>query len=116
MYNATKFGLRGFGSGLRQDLHGTGVGVSVVMPGFVSEAGMFADSGMELPRVARLVTPDQVAAGVVRAVVRDKGEVVVAPLEMRASARLGQLAPGLNAAVQRRAGAADIVADHRGGS
>src|SRR5262249_26323753 len=28
LYNATKFGLRGFAHGFRQDLHGTGVGVS----------------------------------------------------------------------------------------
>lgn len=33
IYNATKFGLRGFALGLRQDLHGTGVGVSLVGPG-----------------------------------------------------------------------------------
>src|SRR4029453_5378903 len=28
LYTAAKFGLRGFAHGLRQDLHGTGVGVS----------------------------------------------------------------------------------------
>jgi short-subunit dehydrogenase len=42
MYNATKFGLRGFGFGLREDLRGTGVGVSVIAPGFIRDAGMFA--------------------------------------------------------------------------
>ena len=36
IYSATKFGLRGFAAGLREDLHGTGVGVTVVFPGFVS--------------------------------------------------------------------------------
>ena len=43
LYNATKFGLRGFAFGLREDLHPHGVGVSVVSPGFVRGAGMFAD-------------------------------------------------------------------------
>src|SRR4051794_35095261 len=33
LYSATKFGLRGFGQGLRGDLAPDGVGVSVVFPG-----------------------------------------------------------------------------------
>lgn len=116
MYNATKFGLRGFAGGLRQDLHGSGVGVSVVMPGFVRDAGMFANSGMVLPPGVRTVTPEQVADGVLRAIDKDLGEVVVAPAELRLGAKLAQVAPGVNAAFQRRAGAADIVGEHKGGS
>ena len=42
IYSATKFGLRGFGLALREDLAGKGVGVSVLLPGFISEAGMLA--------------------------------------------------------------------------
>lgn len=114
MYNATKFGLRGFADALRQDLHGSGVGVSMIEPGFVRDAGMFVNSGMTLPAGTRTVSPEQVAAGVVRAITRNKGEVVVAPVELRLGARLGSLAPSLNAAIQRRAGAADIVGAHRG--
>src|SRR5262249_47933278 len=34
LYHATKYGLRGFAAGLRADLHGSGVGVSCVFPGF----------------------------------------------------------------------------------
>ena len=36
-------------SGLREDLRAAGVGVSVVSPGFIRDAGMFPDSGAELP-------------------------------------------------------------------
>ena len=68
LYSATKFGLRGFAAGLREDLHGSGVGVTVVFPGFVAEAGMFADSGVGLPRWVGTRTPDQVAAAVVRGI------------------------------------------------
>ena len=49
LYNATKFGLRGFAAALRADLHDSGVGVSAVFPGFIRDAGMFADAGVTLP-------------------------------------------------------------------
>lgn len=114
LYNASKFGLRGFAHGLRQDLHGSGVGVSVLHPGFVRDTGMFADSGMELPPGVRTVSPDDVARAVVSAIVHDRGEMLVAPVEMRWTARLGSIAPGLSAAIQRRAGAAEIVGNHAG--
>src|SRR6202000_2976975 len=42
MYNATKFGLRGFALGLREDLRRDGIGVSVVAPGFVRDVGVVA--------------------------------------------------------------------------
>ena len=47
VYNATKFGLRGFGFALNEELRGTGVGATTVFPGFIREAGMFADSRRE---------------------------------------------------------------------
>ena len=114
MYSATKFGLRGFALGFRQDLHGTGVGVSHILPSFVREAGMFVESGMQLPKGVRTVSPEAVAKAVVSAITKDRGEIVVAPLELRIGAALGSLAPGLSAAVQRRAGAADIAGGHTG--
>ncbi|PZS12647.1 MAG: oxidoreductase [Pseudonocardiales bacterium] len=102
IYSSTKFGLRGFAHGARQDLHGTGVGVSVVLPGFISDAGMFAESGTELPKGIRTSTPEDVASAVVKTIVRDRAEIVVAPPEMHASALLGTVAPGLAAAISRR--------------
>jgi short-subunit dehydrogenase len=49
LYNATKYGLRGFASALRADLRGSGVGVSTVFPGFIRDAGMFAEADVKLP-------------------------------------------------------------------
>src|SRR5205823_4383564 len=49
LYNATKFGLRGFALALHEELIHTGVGVSVILPGFVSDAGMFAETGLKPP-------------------------------------------------------------------
>lgn len=114
LYNATKFGLRGFAAALRQDLHGSGVGVSCVEPGFVRDAGMFVKSEMKTPRGTRTVSPEQVAAGVVKAITKNRGEVVVAPAELRFGARLGSVFPSINDAAQRRAGAAEMVAGHTG--
>lgn len=112
LYNATKFGLRGFAAALRQDLHPTGVGVSIVEPGFVRDAGMFVNSGMEIPKGTRTVSPEKVAAGVVKAVTKNRGEIVVAPAELRFGARLGSLFPSINDAAQRQAGAAEMVSKH----
>lgn len=112
LYNATKFGLRGFAAALRQDLHPTGVGVSIVEPGFVRDAGMFVNSGMEVPKGTRTVTPERVAAGVVKAVTKNRGEVVVAPAELRLGARIGSIFPSINDAAQRSAGAAEMVSKH----
>lgn len=101
VYSATKFGLRGFGQGLRQDLHGTGVGVSVVFPGFISEVGMFADTGGELPKGMRASTPGKVAATVLRAITKDKGEVLATPPEMRVATALAQASPETSARLSR---------------
>lgn len=105
LYSATKFGLRGFAHGLRQDLHGTAVGVSVVLPGFVRDAGMFAESGANLPPGVRTVSPEEVSRAVVRAIERDQAETVVAPIEVRLGAALGGLAPGPSEVIQRLFGA-----------
>ena len=102
LYNATKFGLRGFSLAYRADLHGTGVGVSLVMPGFVIGAGMFADTGLDTPPGMSTVTPDQVAHGVMKAILKDRAEVSVAPLSLRAGTTLGALQPELAALVQRK--------------
>ncbi|MEU1890231.1 SDR family NAD(P)-dependent oxidoreductase [Streptomyces pristinaespiralis] len=101
LYSGGKFGLRGFALGLRQDLHGTGVGVSIVQPGFVRDVGMFAVTGAKPPTGMRTVSPRQVVAGVVRAVERDVAEVNVAPVELRLLAAIGGQFPGLAERLQR---------------
>lgn len=108
LYSATKFGLRGFAAGLREDLHGTGVGVTVVFPGFVSGAGMFAETGVPLPRGVGTRTPEQVAEAVVRGVEHGRAEIDVAPIGMRAGALLSSLAPVTAARLQRRLGSAAL--------
>jgi short-subunit dehydrogenase len=116
IYNATKFGLRGFALGLRTDLGPHGVGVSVISPGFVRDAGMFAKSGAS-PAGLGTTTPQRVGAAVIRAIERDVAEVAVAPLRHRALAHAGLAAPGLAARVQSgslaRRATDNIDAGHR---
>lgn len=109
VYSATKFGLRGFGQALRADLKGTGVGVSVVFPGFVRDAGLLHDSGAKLPSYVGTSTPQQVAEGVVRAIERDRGEVEVAPASVRAGVKFAELAPATSARLTQRLGSHRIA-------
>jgi short-subunit dehydrogenase len=111
VYNGTKFGLRGFALGLRQDLHGTGVGVSLVEPGVVRDVGMFAEGGGRTPPGTRAVTAEDVASAVVGAIEHDRREVLVAPLELRTLARVANLLPGVSEQVQRLLGGEEIAAD-----
>jgi short-subunit dehydrogenase len=95
IYNATKFGLRGFALGLRADLDPQGVGVSIVSPGTIREAGMYSDSGAPpLPGLGT-GTPDQVAAAVVKAIEKNKVEITVAPVQQRALAHFALASPGI---------------------
>ncbi|MGI8461480.1 MAG: SDR family NAD(P)-dependent oxidoreductase [Solirubrobacterales bacterium] len=112
LYAATKFGLRGFALCLREDLRGTGVGVSVISPGAVRDAGMFADSGAKPPPGLGTATPEQVSGAVVRAIERNRGEITVAPLRQRALGKIGMVAPELSGRVAGRKAAevADEIA------
>jgi short-subunit dehydrogenase len=110
LYNATKFGLRGFAFGLREDLHPKNVGVSIVSPGFVRDAGMFADSQAPPPPGLGTTTPKKVARAVSRAIRRNRNEITVAPRRQRALVEFGYRHPGVAATFQRRGGA-DRMAD-----
>jgi short-subunit dehydrogenase len=109
LYNATKFGLRGFSLALREELGPYGVGVSTIYPGFIRDAGMFAEAGVTLPRGIGTHTPGDVARAVTRAIERDVAEIDVAPLPLRASAVVAALAPRLSARIQRMGGADRIT-------
>lgn len=100
LYNATKFGIRGFALGLCADLRPQGVGVSIISPGYVRKAGMFARAGIDPPPGRGTVPPERVGAAVVRAIERNKVEVVVGGAPHRAIAHLSLAIPGLAARAQ----------------
>jgi short-subunit dehydrogenase len=115
VYAATKFGLRGFALALREDLAPKGVGVSVILPGFISDAGMFADSGAKLPPYVGTKRPEDVARAVVKAIESNRAELDVAPLPLRAGAHLAALAPGPVGTIQRKLGATATAAQFEKG-
>jgi short-subunit dehydrogenase len=116
IYNATKFGLRGFALGLRSDLAPQGIGVSIVSPGFIRDAGMFAESGAKSPPGLGTSTPKQVAKATVRAIEADKVEIAVAPTRQRFLAHFGLANPGIAVKVSSgsagQKSAAEIASGH----
>ena len=116
LYSATKFGLRGFALGLREDLRQAAVGSSVVMPGTIRDAGMFADSGAKMPAGMGTSSPEEVADGVIRAIERDRAEVEVAPRIQRVLTNFAARRPDLAGRLAARSGGvkvADTVADNQ---
>ena len=104
MYNATKFAMA-----MRAELHGSGVGVSAVFPGFIREAGMFAEAQVELPRGVGTRSPEDVAKATVGAIERNRGEVDVAPFPLRIGSAFSGLAPDLAATITRKSGSDRIA-------
>jgi uncharacterized protein len=101
--------MRGFTEALRVDLHGTGIGVSQVVPGKVSSAYFDHNPGAEarIPRISRLIrtlTPEQTADAIVNAVERERGDVFL-PFELRLMMLQARLMPGMTRRVMSRTGA-----------
>jgi NAD(P)-dependent dehydrogenase (short-subunit alcohol dehydrogenase family) len=87
LYSAAKFGVRGFSLGLRRQLRGSGVSVSLISPGFIR-------TPMTRRMKAPLPGPELIARTVARLVRRPRREVVV-PRFYRVAIALDRALPGL---------------------
>ena len=105
MYAATKFGLRGFATSLHDELDREGIGVTTVFPGFISDAGMWAEAGLEMRKGVGLRSPEQVAEAVVGGIESNRSEIDVAPLTLRAGAWAAGVSQSAVQRIQRLAGA-----------
>jgi short-subunit dehydrogenase len=93
VYSATKAGLAAFASALRSELSGTGVSVTLSVPGAVATP-FFSRRGREYSRrFPRPLDPDQVAAAILDAAARRRREVWT-PRWLAGVARLRGMAPG----------------------
>lgn len=104
LYAATKFGLRGFATALHDELERDGVGVTTVFPGFIADAGMWADTGIEMRKGVGLKKPEDVAAAVVRGIEKNKSEIDVAPLTIKAGGWGAGISQSAVQRIQRLAG------------
>jgi NAD(P)-dependent dehydrogenase (short-subunit alcohol dehydrogenase family) len=112
-YCATKFAVVGLSQSLRRQLHGTGIGVTCVMPGFVETD---LTSGIHDSWAVPSATPDQVAVALVTGVLRGHAEVYV-PKRVREMIRLQDAVPrGLLELVLRSAGGDHLMLDAAGAS
>jgi short-subunit dehydrogenase len=102
IYAATKYGLRGFAGALRDDLHGSGVGVSTIFPGPIQGAGMWDDAGIQLPRWVPTKAPEDVGKAVVKAIESNRPEIAVADPGQRAAAVLENVSARAGAWLRRR--------------
>lgn len=94
VYSATKFGLRGFSLALRRQLAGSGVSVSLVLPGNIHTA-MTSHLSEPMPG------PDIVARVIADLVTHPRREVIV-PRKYYATVWVDQLLPDLADLVYRR--------------
>ncbi|MET0385780.1 MAG: SDR family NAD(P)-dependent oxidoreductase [Polyangiales bacterium] len=114
-YGATKAGIVGFTRSLRASMKtvGSPISASVVCPGFVTDAGMFAD--MQATHAVRsphfmlgTCTPDEVAQTVLRAIERDDPELFVGRRPMRVMMAIGLLFPRIQEFLSLRLGINEI--------
>ncbi|GAA2665746.1 MULTISPECIES: SDR family oxidoreductase [Actinosynnema] len=108
-YTAARWAVRGLVAALRQDLRGTGVGVTEVVPGAV-RSNYFDNNPGSAERIPSVVsrfvptmTPERVAAEVVKAVERGRSEVVF-PWQIKLFDLVGRVIPGAVAYLAWRTG------------
>ncbi len=103
-YAATKAGLIQWTAGIREELHDTGVSASVICPGFVSEAGMFAVYKKSAPKIVGETTPEKVAEAVLKAIKKDVCEIIVNPGPIKPMMFLDVINPEIGSWLLRKFG------------
>ena len=108
-YAAAKDGLIGFTRVLRGDYRRQGVSASTLILGPIRDAGVgqrtAEEVGLKLPPKALTASPEAVGRAAIRAIVRDRAEIVVLPRPGRTLRAVMDRFPGMGPAMNRLAGA-----------
>ena len=79
-YCATKWAVRGFSTALRSELFGSGIDVTTVYPAWVDTPMLHQEQdAMHLLNIVAMLTADQVAADIVKAVQESQHDLTLAP-------------------------------------
>jgi short-subunit dehydrogenase len=104
VHAASKAGLAAWSASLREEIRGTGVGASLVCPGFVGGTGRHARLGPVAPWWFREVPAQVVGDAVLHAITRDIGETLLWPGPARPWVTLSQVVPAVARAWLRISG------------
>ena len=91
IYSASKAGLLMWADGMRQEFMDSPVDISVICPGYISDAGMFYDGGIEPPSILGSSKPQKVADAVVKALRKGSCEIIVNSVPVRFLLAVGQI-------------------------
>lgn len=117
VYSSSKHAVVGFSWSLREELKPHGIGVSVVCPTYVSDAGMFATAQTgDPPTISNSVTPAQVSTATIAAIERDRAEIIVAPGLSKFVDVFHAISPEVTTKVARRTGVYAFLAKHADGA
>ena len=100
-YSASKHGLIGFTKSLRFTALGEGypIGASVISPGYISETGMYQDNikntTLKAPKSFGTSPPHYVAKAVIKAIKKNKSDIIVNRKPIRPLLLLQSMAPSL---------------------
>lgn len=103
VYSATKHAVIGFSESIRYEVAERGIGVSVVCPGYVREAGLYHENSRGSANVPT-ISPAQVGEAVVAAITGDRARVLATPAAMKVTPFLTAISPGLTHFASVRSG------------
>ncbi len=112
-YTSSKAGLIGFTSSLRAEFRHQGVSASVICPGFVGDAGMFHrqkdEASLQPTKLMGTSSAEGVARAVVKAIKKDKPEILINRGPIRIVTTLCEIFPGLPRVICKFAGVSDML-------
>ncbi|MGD1921411.1 MAG: SDR family NAD(P)-dependent oxidoreductase [Pleurocapsa sp.] len=77
IYSSSKAGLLMWANALRQELTNSGVQIASICPGYVSDCGLLADTGVPAPSLAGISKAQDVAQAVIKAIAQNRAEIIV---------------------------------------